>query len=267
MKRFLSVAVAATIMFSAAATAQQKLPTGQTLTPLAAPGARFQPLVTHIGPNPAYVADGAAAIAVSPDRSEMLVLTSGFNRYNGADGKLDDAQSVQYVFVYRIDAAGSRLEQTLGVPNSYSGIAWRPDGKGFIVGGGLDDNVHIFARGAKGFAETGAPIGLGHAAGNGADVKPQAAGVAISPDGKRVLVANYYNDSVSLIDLDGRRVLDERDLRPGKIDPAARGVAGGEFPFAILWRDNSHAYVSAPRDRQIVVLTIAGDKVGVAGRV
>jgi len=31
---------------------------------------------------------------------------------------------------YRIDTAGSRLEQTLSVPNSYSGIAWRPDGKG-----------------------------------------------------------------------------------------------------------------------------------------
>jgi DNA-binding beta-propeller fold protein YncE len=255
------------MMLPGVATAQQKLPTGQTLTPLAAPGARFQPLVTHIGPNPAYVADGAAAIAVSPDRGEMLVLTSGFNRYSGADGKPDKAQSGQYIFVYRIDAAGSRLEQTLSVPNSYSGIAWRPDGKGFIVGGGVDDNVHLFARGATGFAEAGAPIALGHVAGNGADVKPQAAGVAISPDGKRALVANYYNDSVSLIDLDGRRVLDERDLRPGKIDPAARGVAGGEFPFAIMWRDNGHAWVSAPRDRQIVVLTIAGDKVGVGARV
>ncbi|GAA0322517.1 hypothetical protein GCM10009087_35990 [Sphingomonas oligophenolica] len=251
----------------AARPAPQKLPTGQTLTPLAAPGARFEPLVTHIGPHPSYVADGAAAVAVSPDGGEMLVLTSGYNRYNNADGALDPAQSVQYVFVYRIDAAGSRLEQTLGVPNSYSGIAWRPDGKGFIVGGGVDDNVHLFVRGAAGFAEAGAPITLGHAAGNGPDVKPQAAGVAISPDGKRALVANYYSDSVSLIDLDRRVVLDERDLRPGKIDPAASGVAGGEYPFAIVWRGNDVAYVSAPRDRQLVILAVAGDKVSVTGRV
>ncbi|WP_218276964.1 hypothetical protein, partial [Pseudomonas sp. FW306-02-F08-AA] len=73
------------------ATAQDQgtaLPTGQALTPLAAPGARFAPLVARTGPNPAYIADGAAAIAVSPNGREMVVLTSGFNRYNGPDGKL-----------------------------------------------------------------------------------------------------------------------------------------------------------------------------------
>ena len=268
VRRCVSVLVIGlTVGGAAAAQAPQKLPTGQSLTPFAAPGARFEPLVTHIGPHPSYIADGAAAIAVSPDGGEMLVLTSGFNRYVEANGKLDPAQSVQYIFLYRIDAAGSRLEQTLGVPNSYSGIAWRPDGKGFIVGGGVDDNVHLFVRRAARFVEAGTPIALGHAAGNGADVKPQAAGVAISPDGKRALVANYYNDSVSLIDLDRRTVLDERDLRPGKIDPAASGIAGGEYPFGIVWRGNDVAYVSAPRDRQLVVLGIAGDKVSVTGRV
>ena len=71
----------------AAASAQQ-LPTGQSLSPLAAPGAIFRPLVSRVGPHPDYVADGAAAIAVSPDRREMLVLTSGFNRFNGPDGKV-----------------------------------------------------------------------------------------------------------------------------------------------------------------------------------
>ena len=61
-------------------------------------------------------------------------------------------------------------------------------------------------------------IGLGHKAGLGADVQPQAAGVAVNPDGRRVLVANYYNDSVSLVDLAARKVVAEQDLRPGKID-------------------------------------------------
>lgn len=247
--------------------APERLPTGQSLTPLAAPGARFSPLVTHIGPHPSYIADGAAAVAVSPGGGEMLVLTSGYNHYVGANGKIDPVQSVQYIFVYRITAAGSRLEQTLGVPNSYSGIAWRPGGRGFVVGGGVDDNLHLFARGKKGFAEAGALIRLGHAAGNGTNVKPQAAGVAVSPDGHRALIANYYNDSVSLIDLDRHKVLDERDLRPGKIDPADAGVAGGEYPFAIVWRDNGRAYVSAPRDRQLVILSVAGNMVSVAARV
>ncbi|MBW8841103.1 MAG: hypothetical protein JF608_04695, partial [Sphingomonadales bacterium] len=89
------------------------MPTGQSLTPLAAPGAVFRPLVSRVGPHPDYIADGAAAIAVSPDRREMLVLTSGFNRFNWPDGKIVAAQSGQYVFAYRIDRAGARLEQTL----------------------------------------------------------------------------------------------------------------------------------------------------------
>ena len=216
-----SILLVAIAMASAASaqTVGQPLPTGQRLTPLAAPGARFDPLVAHVGPNPDFVADGAAATATSPNGREMLVMTSGFNRYNGADGKIVLPQSVQYIFRYAIDARDSRWLQTLTVPNSYGGIAWLPDGAGFVVGGGVDDNVHLFERGKTGFVETAKPIALGHAAGNGADVKPQAAGVAISPDGARALVANYYNDSVSLIDVTRGVVIAEQDLRPGKIDP------------------------------------------------
>jgi DNA-binding beta-propeller fold protein YncE len=263
----IALAAAALSGGAAAADTAVHLPTGQRLTPLAAPGASFAPLVTGIGPHPDYVADGAAVMAVSPNGSEMLVLTSGFNRYIGADSKLVPEQSGQYVFRYRIDLAGARLEQVVTVPNSYSGAAWRPDGDSFVVGGGVDDNLHVFARSGEGFAERGPPIALGHAAGVGAGVKPQAAGVAISSDGRRALVANYYNDTVSLIDLDRRAVVREQDLRPGKIDPAASGVAGGEYPFAILWRDNRHAYVSTPRDRQIVVLDVTDQAIRVVKRI
>ncbi|MFM9829784.1 MAG: bifunctional YncE family protein/alkaline phosphatase family protein [Sphingomonas sp.] len=251
---------------AAAGDAPQHLPTGQSLTPLAAPGARFEPLVTRTGPLPDYIADGAAAISVSPRGDEMLVLTSGFNRVNDPAGTLSPAQSQQFIFVYRIDARGATRTQTLSVANSFSGIAWQPDGNGFIVGGGVDDVVHVFARGTGGFALKGRPIKLGHAKGNGADVRPQAAGVAISPDGRRALVANYYNDSITLIDLAAGTIVVEQDLRPGRIDPAARGIAGGEYPFAVVWTDASTAYVSAPRDRQLVKLAIGDARIDVAHR-
>lgn len=265
-----SLVLLAVISIASSASAQrvgQPLPTGQTLTPLAAPGARFDPLITKVGPNPAFVADGAAATATSPNGREMLIMTSGFNRYNGADGKIVPAQSVQYIFRYAIDARGSRWLQTLTVPNSYGGIAWRPDGTGFVVGGGVDDNVHLFERDKTGFVETAKPIALGHATGNGADVKPQAAGVAISPDGARALVANYYNDSVSLIDLKRGAVITEQDLRPGKIEPAMAGMPGGENPFAILWTDPTQAWISTPRDRQIVRVELGANTIRVAARV
>jgi DNA-binding beta-propeller fold protein YncE len=246
--------------------AKQLLPTGQALTPTAAPGARFTPLVAQVGPHPSYIADGAAAIAVSPNKREMLVLTSGYNRYNGADGKRLDAQSTQYVFRYAISDRGARWVQTLQVPNSFGGIAWQPDERGFVVGGGVDDAIYLFARRGSQFATAG-KIPLGHKAGLGADVLPQTAGIAVSPDGRRALVANYYNDSVSLIDLAQKKVIAEQDLRPGKINPAGSGVSGGEFPFAIAWADAAHAWVSAPRDRQLVALTITGDRLSVTGRV
>lgn len=249
------------------APAVQQLPTGQSLTPLAVPGARFSPLVARTGPKPETVADGASAISVSPDGRRMLVLTSGYNRVNGADGAIIPEQSVQYVFVYALDGKGSRWLQTLTVPNSYSGVSWAPDGKRFAVAGGVDDTLHTFVLRGSRFAAQGAPIALGHAVGIGADVKPQAAGVAISPDGKRALVANYYNDSVSLVDLQRRIVIAERDLRPGKNDPAMRGVAGGEFPFAVVWRDGARAYVSAPRDREVIALAIGGTSLTITSRI
>jgi DNA-binding beta-propeller fold protein YncE len=196
----------------------------------------------------------------------MLVLTSGFNRFNGPDGKLVPAQSGQYVFRYAISAKGAQRLQSLTVPNSYSGIAWLPKGDGFVVGGGGDDVVRLFRRGADGFAET-LKIKLGHKAGLGADVTAQAAGVAVSPDGTRALVANHFNDSVSLLDLTQGTVIAEQDLRPGKIDAARAGVPGGEYPFAVVWTDATHAFVSAPRDREIVALTVSATNVAVAGRI
>lgn len=243
----------------------QALPTGQTLTQLAAPGAVFSPLVAHTGPFPNYVADGAAAVAVSPDKRELLVLTSGFNRFNAPDGKISLPQSGQYVMIYALSAKGATFKQSAVIPNSFSGVAWAPDGKHFYVGGGLDDAVYIFDRGANGFTPA-APIKLGHKAGVGVEVQPQAAGVAISPDGAHLLVANYYNDSVSLIDLATRTVVAEQDLRPGKINTNNSGVPGGEYPFAVVWTDATHAYVSAARDREIDYLMVFNNTINVVER-
>ena len=267
--RLFEIAAAASFLSSSAfsaPTAKELLPTGQAITPRAAPGARFSPLVSEVGPHPDYVADGASAIAVSPDGREMLVLTSGFNLYHGQDEKLVPEQSTQYVFRYSIGAKGAVRLQTLQVKNSFGGIAWKPDGKGFIVGGGVDDAVYLFTRDGSRFEASG-KIPLGHKKGLGAEVQPQAAGVAVSPDGRRALVANYYNDSVSLIDLAREKVVAEQDLRPGKIDPAQSGVPGGEFPFAVAWTGPARAWLSSPRDRQLVSLSIGPDRIEVAKRV
>ena len=113
------------------------------------------------------------------------------------------------------------------------------------------------------WAESGAPITLGHASGNGLAVVPGktgpiAAGLALTADGKTIVVADYENDAISLVDIAGAAKRAELDLRPGKNDPSQAGVAGGEFPYWVAVKGSDTAYVSSVRDREIVVVGLAG---------
>jgi DNA-binding beta-propeller fold protein YncE len=80
------------------------------------------------------------------------------------------------------------------------------------------------------------------------------AGIDITQDGSKLVVANLENDSISFIDLTTRAVVEELDLRPGKINPADSGMPGGEYPFWVTVKGNNTAYVSSSRDREIVVV-------------
>ena len=107
------------------------------------------------------------------------------------------------------------------------------------------------------WSEDGAPIALHHREGLGLGNQPMAAGLAVSADGTRLLVTNFENDSVTLVDLRDRSVVAELDLRPGKEDPAAQGTAGGEYPFDVVFDGNDTAFVSSQRDREVVALRVA----------
>ncbi|MET5116821.1 hypothetical protein AAHH79_43005, partial [Burkholderia pseudomallei] len=76
-----------------------------------------------------------------------------------------------------------------------------------------------------------------------------ATGVDVTADGKRAVVANRYNDSITLVDLGAGAVLADRDLRPGK-SGGASGAQGGEYPNAVRIVGNKTAYVSSERDRE-----------------
>ncbi|MGH9730925.1 MAG: YncE family protein, partial [Candidatus Acidiferrales bacterium] len=220
------------------------LPTGMTLTPMAARGAAFVPLNPDLPGMPSFVAGQPVTSVMSPDGAALLVLTSGYNRMDDASGREIKADSNEYVFVFDISADKPRKLQALEVPNTFDGVAWNPNGDEFYVAGGVDDDVHVFAKQDGKWAEAAA-IKLGHKHGLGIDVKPEAAGIGVTADGKKLLVANFENDSVSEIDLATRKKIAELDLRPGAADPNKTGVAGGEFPFWIVTKGNDTAYVSS----------------------
>lgn len=230
-------------------------PTGQAITPTAAAGAIFQPLNPDLPDAPGFTAGQASAVALSPDGRTLLVLTSGFNRMLGADGKAIPSQSSEYVFVYDVSGDAPAKRQVIRVPDTFIGIAWAPAGDRFFVSGGVDDDVLEFTGAAGGFAKA-RTFPLGHKAGLGLQVKPEAAGLAVSPDGRRLLVANVQNDSVSLIDLATGRT-SELDLRPGLHDPKRKGAMGGTFPRAVAWVSNRKAYVASERDREVIALNLS----------
>lgn len=240
----------------------QLLPDGQRLTPTAAPGARFTTLNPHLADAPDYVVGQTISEALSPDRSTLLVLTSGYNRRKDASGRIIPADSREYVFVFDVGHGEARSGQVLEVPNTYVGIAFAPDGARFVVSGGGDDDLHIFDRGAGGWAESpGSPVDLHHAHGIGLYQKPLAQGVDVSPDGALAVVTNRYNASVSLIDLAGKRLLRDIDLRPGKLDAREAGTAGGEYPNAVRFVADRSAYVASERDRELDALDLDNGRV------
>ena len=252
----------------------QILSTNQTITPLAPRGASFQPLNPNVASVPQYTAGQAVSTVVSPDKKTLLVLTSGFNMwsYTGKTnaGDTNPSASSEWVFVFDIGAGKAQQEQAIPVPNTYSGIVFSPDGREFYVSGGCDDNVHFFSLNDGKWSETSPAISLGHLAkakneagnygGFGIETKPEAAGLAVSADGKTIVVANYENDSISVLRKSASQWdnAGELDLRPGVIDPKNTGVPGGEYPFWVQIKGNDAAYVSSIRDREIDVVSIAG---------
>jgi YVTN family beta-propeller protein len=260
----------------AAENRRELLPTGQFITPLAPPGAVQQFLNPGLANYPDFVANEAVRSQLSPDGSTLLVLCAGYNTNvalaaDGLNAFVDVPASTQYIFVF--DVKGSHrskpaLRQVIHQRNAYVGLVWAPSGKTFYATGGNDDAVYAYSQSGGSWVQS-AKIALGHPFGAGLNLpgvfstEPNAAGLGISADGRTLVVANNYNDSISVIDTATNTVRFEHDLRPYFLDnEVTDGVAGGEFPHAVVVKGNGTAYVSANRDREVVVVDISGGTFG-----
>lgn len=275
MKSFLRAAsVAAFLAVTSLAFAQVVLPTGATITPSAAPGSVFVPLTTSLPDFPVYTPDGAETTAISPDGKTLLILTSGYNLMIDSSGNYTGTDSGEFVFVYDISTPSKPVQtqvvSLLGYERTFDGIVWAPNGAAFYVGGGADDDVHTFTQQSGQWAESGTPINLGHY-GDLMQLEtqtgPTAAILGITADGNTLFVANHETDSITSVDMVHCVVLQEYDLRPGIINPAQTGVAGGEFPYGVAVVGSSTVYVSSVRDREIDVLSFANGALTLTNRI
>jgi DNA-binding beta-propeller fold protein YncE len=242
------------------------IPTGVHITPSAAPGSAFQPLNPGLASDPSFTVGQAVTTAVSPDGKTLLILTSGYNSENFTSGpnagSRNPAEANEYIFVFDISAGKPLQTQVLQVPNAFDGLAFNPSSKEFYVSGGPDDDVHFYDWNGSSWVESGTAVKLGHAGALAlGNITPGAMGLVVTGDGKRLVVANYENDSASLIDIAGRKVLGELDLRPGN------GKAGGEYPVWVAIQGSRTAFISSARDREIVVVDLSGDLLTVTDRI
>src|SRR5215831_14723205 len=154
------------------------LPTGQVLTPMAAPGSTIQVLSTGLRDDGNADAAQAVNTALSSDGRSLLVLTSGWNngnrRENGTPitfptlnpitgAPIGSTNKSEWVFVYTINSDGTvTKQQQINIPSTYSGLAWAPDGSRFYISGGQDDRIYIYKSNGSQYVPDTPFILLGH---------------------------------------------------------------------------------------------------------
>ena len=255
----------------------QVMPSGQLITPLAPAGAKFSKLNPGLKNFPDYTAGQAVKMALSPDGNTLLILTSGYNRLNDAQGHRSAADSNEYVFVFDVSGGALHQKQVLQVPNTFLGLAFAPDGKRFFVSGGMDDDVHVFTENGGEWTESGSPIALGHSSGAGYHQHAMVANLAVTADGKFLVAADIADDSISILNLDQTARVAELNLRPSGAAPSAssdNGVhtaaengavssgaeaniaAHGQAPYGVVIKGSTTAYVSSESDREMEVVDL-----------
>ncbi len=254
-------------------------PPGLYVTPEVLAGVVQQELNPGLPNYPEFVAGEAVKVVASPDGKTLAILTAGMNSLYNSAGNVDASASTQFVFLYDISGANKTspaLKQVLQQTNAHVGLVWSPDSQTLYAAGGCDDAVYVYANNGSSFALK-TTISLGHApngcvsnaankTGLGLGVEPNVAGLAVSADGKTLVAANNYNDSISIIDTASATVRYEYDLRPFYTSGAAPGTKGGTFPFAVVMK-GSVAYVGADRDREVIAVNVASPSGSLVARI
>ncbi|MDQ6870768.1 MAG: SMP-30/gluconolactonase/LRE family protein [Gemmatimonadota bacterium] len=152
----------------------RRLPTGRTLDPA---GVSYD-----LGSMP-------LAMALSPERDRVVALLNGWRE-----------QGIQV-----LDRSSGRVLQKISLPAVFLGVVFSPDGRSLYVSGGNQDVIYRFDWRDR--AATLADSIVLEVKANGKDGVRYPAEIAISPDGRTLYTAENLGDSLAVIDLAQRRVV------------------------------------------------------------
>jgi YVTN family beta-propeller protein len=229
----------------------RRLPTGRTLDPAGT--------VWSVGSMP-------LAMVLSPSGKEIVVLLNGWRE-----------QGVQV-----IDRSSGRILQTLPQAAAFLGLAFAPDGRTLYASGGNQDVVYRYAWVDNRATLRDSVVIEPKAPGKNGKRYP--AGLALSPDGMRMYVAENLTDSLAVVDLASARVVQRLGVERypygvvvdaqgavyvsswggstvAAFSPTATGLvpagrmSGGRHPSAMLLnRDGSRLFVASGSTDRITVL-------------
>ncbi len=174
------------------------------------------------------------AMAPVPDGQHVVILLNGWRE-----------QGLQVVDRFR-----GRVTQTEVLPAVFLGLAFGPDGSTLYVSGGYRDVVYRFRwRDDRLSLVDSLPL----APNTSRLGRRYPAGVAVSPDGRRLYVAENLADSLAVLDPVTGRVLQRSPT--------------GRYPYGVVAAPDGTVYVSAWGGDHVSVFETSGDVLAPAGEI
>ena len=162
------------------------------------------------------------AMVLSPEKNRLIVLLNGWRE-----------QGIQVV-----DRSTGRILQTIPLPAVFLGVVFSPDGKSLYVSGGNQDVIYRFdwRAGAATLADSIVLEARRKLKDNmmGGMMKAgirYPAGIGISPDGRMLYAVENLGDSLAVVDLASRRVVQR--------------LATERYPYGVAVAPDGTVYASA----------------------
>lgn len=169
--------------------------------------------------------------AMSPDTKTLAMTAVGYGAHE----------------LYLVNTATGQIRQKFPLGRGWNGVVWSPNGDTLYASGGASPAIHVFRQRADRTFAADKDLLLANLAEDAKKEKGKAqayvSGLALSPDGATLYIANLASDSVFALDVAGSTV------------KAQRKLTAGARPYCVrLAPDRSVLYVTQWAEGNIVAL-------------